>query len=128
MLRYGAAVLDFERGKYEDSLSKISKVGQKFFVYKYDVKILLLKIYYELKEYEPAYGIIDTFSHFLRNNKSVTELDRDRFGNFLKFYKNLIKASERSDGYKVQKMKKQLSDTKNVINRRWLLKKTEEFK
>src|SRR5438876_5759997 len=88
MYHYAQSLLNFERRNYEAALRAIIKVSYKFFFFKYDAKILMLKIYYELREYVPALSMIDSFSHFLGKNRLVTEVDRARFGSFLKFYRN----------------------------------------
>jgi hypothetical protein len=128
MFHYAQSMLNFERRNYEAALGEIIKVNHKFFFFKYDAKILMLKIYYELKEYEPALSAVDSFSHFLGKNRAVTDTDKVRFGCFLKFYRNLMKLLDGRNGQDLQKLKKEISDSPNVISRKWLLEKAGEIR
>jgi hypothetical protein len=127
MQYYAKAQLSFERGNYDQVLESAAKVGLKFFVFKYDTKILMLKAYYELNEPEPALSLADSFAHFIAKNKSVPDLNKERFGNFLRFYRTLWKLSENGDGFLAEKLKKEIMDSPNVISKKWLLEKAEKL-
>jgi len=87
----------------------------------------MLKIYYEQGSYESAISLIDTFSHFLSKNKSVSAIDKERFGKFLKFLSLLIKIQTGSVSIKDINLKKEITDSVVVNSKRWLLKKSEEL-
>lgn len=129
MHNYTTAMLSFERKKYETALEHISKVNHAFFVFKFEAKVLMLKIYYELKSFEPSLSLIDSFSHFLLKNKKVSKIFREPFMNFLKFLKLLIKASNNSTSnrFDIAELCKKASETKPLIGRRWILEKSREL-
>ncbi len=127
MINYSQAILNFEKRNFDKALEEITKVNHKFFVYKFDVKLIMLKIYYEQGSYESGISLIDSFSHFLSKNKSVSAIDKERFGKFLKFLNSLIKIKTGSVSMKDINLKKQISDTVGITSKKWLLKKFEEL-
>lgn len=120
---YSRAMLLFEKKLYGESLENISKVNQKFFPFKFDAKVLTLKIYFELEDFEPALSLIDSFAHFLSNNKSVHANDKERFGNFLKYLKLLIKQKTGFTEIHGELLVKEISLKTNVISKNWLIEK-----
>ncbi len=131
MYNYTIALLSFERKDYNKALEFISRVNYGFFVFKYDAKILMLKIYYELRSFEPALSLIDSFSHFLTKNKSVSEIYKEPFMKFFKFSRLLIKhalASEMDKGFSLAELLKQAELAGHFISKRWILEKINEFK
>jgi hypothetical protein len=127
MFHFSRAFLCFEKKQFENALENISKVTHKFFVFKFDAKVLMLKIYYELEEYEPALSLIDSFYHFLSNNKSIHSHDRERFGNFLKYLKLFIKLKDGPQKKDAGLLKKEISSAGNIINQKWLIEKAKEL-
>lgn len=123
LLYYSQALLNFEKKRYGESLENISKVSLKFFPFKFDVKVLTLKIYYELAYYEPALSLIDSFVHFLSNNRSIHASDKERFGNFLKYFKLLMKLREGFKDMHSDLLVKEISQKTNVISKNWLIEK-----
>ncbi len=121
------AYIYFEKKEFEKALGEISSVNYKFFVFKYDVRILTLKIYYELDSFEPALSLIDTFTHFLSNNKTLSGTNKDGFLNFLKFLKHLIKMKSgdmKNDSFN---FKREIGNTERLMNKNWLLEKAGEL-
>jgi hypothetical protein len=130
MNNYTTALVSFEKKKFETALEHISRVNYGFFVFKFEAKILMLKIYYELKSFEPGLSLIDSFAHFLLNNKRVSETYREPFMNFLKFLKLLIKASNNknvSGRFDIAELSKKASETKHLISKKWILEKACEL-
>ena len=130
MINYSSAILKFERKKYEEALGYIAKVNYGFFVFKFEARVLMMKIYYEMKLFEALGSLIDAFSHFLAKNKIVSEIYKEQFMNFLKFLKILIKYSQsHREGIStdIHELKKYVENTHLSINKRWILEKVEEI-
>lgn len=130
MINYTNSLLNFERGLPDKALEYISKVNYSFFVFKYEAKILMLKIYYELKAYEPAISLIDTFSHFLTKNKKVSEIYKEPFMKFLKYLKILIKNKfnpDKDKKYKSAELFLTAENSSHFINKKWILEKIKEM-
>ncbi len=127
MLHYAKAVLNFEKENYGKALEEITQVKYKFFVFKYEVRMWTLKIYYEQQSYEAAFSLIDAFQHFLSNNKNVPESEKKRFGKFLKYLNILIKIKCGSLSADDLDLKNEIKNCKNIISKRWLLEKVDEL-
>ncbi len=127
MFYYSRAMIYFEKKQFNRSLENISRVGQRFFPFKFDAKVLMLKIYYELEDFEPAISLIDSFSHFLSNNKSVYITDKERFGSFLKFFRILIRLKNGSKDFHGALIRREIEKNANVISKKWLLEKAANF-
>lgn len=129
MFNYTKALLNFERENYEEALQYISKVNYRFFVFKYEAKVLMLKLYYELKAFEQALSLIDSFTHFLTKNKKVPEIYKQSFMRFLKYVKALIKLTHGPGKEKEIDSEVTLNKAgseNQLLNKRWILKKIEE--
>ena len=116
----------FEKKEFDKALIEVIRVNYNYFVFKFDVRILTLKIYYELNSFEPALSLIDSFSHFLINNKSA-ESYRESFLAFLKFVREMVRLKSGSDKKEAAEIKKEILNTKTVLSRNWLLEKAEEL-
>ncbi len=130
MFNYTGAILNYERKRYSAALEQISKVNYSFFVFKFEAKTLTMKLLYELGLYEQALSLADSFSHFLSKNKIVSEIYKRQFMNFVKFSRLLIKRSNgtgRTSLMEAGGLKKDIADTKDIINKNWLLEKAEEL-
>lgn len=131
MYNYTIALLSFEREEYSKAIEYISKVNYSFFVFKYEAKILMLKIYYELKLFEQVLSLIDSFSHFLAKNKSVSEINKEPFNIFLKFIKQLVKLNsnlKKEDKFKSIELLKQAESSEHFISKRWIIEKIKLLK
>ena len=125
---YSIALVEFSKKNFTNALQLIQKIKYDYFTLKYDVKNLTLRIYYELKYFENAYSLIDTYKHFLIKNKVVSDFFRERYLNFINFMNALIKYNAGNSNYIVEKLKDDLLKTNNVVSRDWLLEKIEELK
>lgn len=124
---YSMALIDFNKKNYVNALQLIQKISYDYFTLKYDVKNLTLRIYYELKYYENAFSLIDTYRHFLLKNKSVSEFYRERYLNFVGYIYSLIRFSSGSKEFEISKLRNSLANTYNVVSREWLLEKIDEL-
>ncbi len=129
-----AAYIEFGKGNFEKALVHIVKVNYEYFPHKKDVKLLMLKIYYELNSFEQLYSLIDTSKHFLSKTKLIPEVFTERYSNFIKFLGSLVKIKTGNDSSRLRNgqaglgaLKKEILDTKNVNDRDWLLEKIEEL-
>ncbi|MEP7146511.1 MAG: hypothetical protein ABI792_05840 [bacterium] len=120
------AYIHFGRKELDKALSEIIQVNYNFFVFKFDVRVLTLKTYYEMQSYEPALSLIDSFSHFLMYNSSAASY-REGFLNFLKFVRELIKIRSGNDKKEAPELKKEIINTKILLNKSWLIEKSDEL-
>lgn len=124
---YSIARLNFEKGRYERSLENLAVVKYDHFIFRTDLKNLLLKIYYELNLYEESLHTADAFLHFLKNNKKVTDFNREASKNFLKYYKSIFKIKlKMTDKIDLAELREEIVNCDKVTNKDWLLEKADE--
>lgn len=119
---FAMAHLYFEKKNYEEALKAIYKVNHDFFVFKFDARIVMLKIFFETERYEQALSLIDSFAHYLTGNSKVPPLDKERFGNFLKHVKNIIRIKTGQAAFDEFGLKKKF-DKENLISKKWISEK-----
>ncbi len=125
MKNYSMAVIYYGQNEFEKSLESISKVKYDLLHFKIDVKILMLKIFYELKLIEQAYSLTDTFKHYLKNNNEMPPDVKLSYNNFLKYYLLLSKQKSDIRKNKIANIKSELSEEKHLFHSKWLMEKAE---
>ncbi len=127
LYNYSLAVINFNRGKFEEALALFSKIKYDYFYLKVDVKNWMLLIYYELKHNEQANSLIDSYKHFLAKNKNLSELFRKNNLDFLNCYIQLMKYNSGNESVELNKIRSEISSRGKFIHKGWLLKKIEEL-
>jgi len=123
MVNYSKAKLYFARKEPDKSLDFASKVKQDFFLFKTDIKILLIQLYFEMEYYEELFSLIDSFKHFISNSSDIYEARKTRYMNFLKYISSITKLKIHFDDEKNSRLKTELTSAKDVALSGWLLSK-----
>lgn len=123
MIRFGYAFYYFESGDYEKSIEFINKIRIDYFIYKYDVKNLNLRIYYELGYFEECLSLIHAYREFLRKDEFLSDLRKLRHRNFVAYLEKLV--LYRMGSYKgdINFLRVKLVKAENVSHINWLIKK-----
>ena len=112
ILNFCYGIIENAKGNFPVALTHFSKTNFKNFIFKVQVKILLLKIYYKLSMFEDARNMIDTFKHFISREKNLIDEHRQSYNLFLNLLSMLIKAMESPDksnlSFVREKIRKQL--------------------
>lgn len=110
-------------GDYIKALEYYNKIIMNNFILKYDIKNLVLKMYYELGYFEEALCEIKSFKEFLRNNSLVTEARKTRLGKYLKYFEKLILHQMGNNKIDIGFLKRKLKEEKNITYKDWLYNK-----
>ncbi|CAN5579450.1 hypothetical protein BH10BAC5_BH10BAC5_20310 [soil metagenome] len=98
------------------------------FTYKYDLKLLQLMIYYELDYFEEAFSMLDSFRHFLANNKNVSERRGKSHEEFTNCYTDLLKCKTENSKKKPDEIKQELKTVYDSLRYKdWLYAKADEL-
>jgi len=130
-LHFCTALKRYWNNKYEEALKELSKVTSEEFSFKQNIRSLILKIYYDLNEVEPFYSHIDSYKHFINKNKIVHNNIREPINNYILFSKRIFDLKnfpKNNTGFELKKLKGEIMNTSLLINKTWLLKKTDEVK
>lgn len=124
-LSYG--YLYYSRKEFEKALVELSKINHEFFLFKTDLKNLMLILYYEMNYIEPAYSMVDSYKHFLSNTKEITAPYKKIFNNFLNLYFDLLKMKCGQSKEKASFIKNIILKENQLVSRSWLLEKADEL-
>ena len=129
VINYSYSRLHFSKGDFEKALLFINSIRTiKHIQYKLPVRDLTLKIYYEMGMLVQSAYQIDSYRHFLNNNKmSLSDERFARILNFLKFYTRLVKIKEKNSSKDLLKLQEDIESTPNTLERSWLINKTGEI-
>ena len=127
MYNYCMAVSEFYKNNFGSSLEYISKTGELTFLLKYNINELKLMLFYELNYFESAASLIDSYRHYLSENKHVTDKYEEPRRKFLIYYSKLHNLKFGNKGKNVKKIISDIIREKSVLHIRWLYKKLNEF-
>ena len=124
MEHYSFAEYYFSRGQYEKAMKSFSRVNLNHFMLKLDIRNTMLMTYYELGLFENALTLIDSFIHFLRNDKTLEPCLKNSHKDFIKFVNMMIKY--KTTGNKILKGKIEKHLKNNFAFKEWALEKLGE--
>lgn len=127
MKNFANGNLWFLRHEYERSLVCISEIVNEFFLFKSDLRNILLKIYYELGYFEQAYSMIDSYKHFLSHTSEISGEYKEFYKNFVKRYLQLLKMKSGRSKDLPGMVRKEIEKETKIVNKNWLLEKIIEF-
>jgi len=124
--KYNQAHLKFFQKKYDDTIGLLSQVEFTDIYYHLDSKSLLLKTYYEKREIESFFSLVDAFKVYLSRNKLISEYQRTTYKNLVKLTHKMFKAKLIGDK-KGNLFLEEIKKTNPVSNVSWLKQKAEEL-
>jgi len=126
---FANALVYYKKGDYDEALNKAAKVKTDDLSYKHQLKSLYMKIYFEMNVIEPFYSHVDSYRHFLLNEKHIPENTRNSINNYVNFTKKLfdIKIRSSAKDFEIHKVRKELLESKAIVNKLWLLDKVTEI-
>jgi hypothetical protein len=123
---YNALIL-FHEKKFDQALSALAFFNlnriilDEFFLIR-DLRTLILQIYFEKGLIDEAFYFVDSFYHYLKNNPKVTERNKLLYGNFLKYYKELINIVSKETYSQLRVLKKNVLEDR-MTEKQWILEK-----
>lgn len=129
MFNFSFSLFHLRKKNYDAAIEFASKVVSDDLSYKHQLKSFYLKIYYELNEDQPFYSHIDSYRHFVKNDKLLGEDSREYIMNYISFSKKLfdLKNIPDKDVFEIQSVKKEITLHKALINKLWLMKKINDL-
>jgi hypothetical protein len=126
MENYFKSEVCFLKKDFESSLSLAGKINISTFMLKPVVYTLQLKLYYELNYIDEALSVIDSFRHFIANNKQANSIVRKSRSDFLKYYKKLLMYKNGKRTYSIERLKAENLDAA-TLQKKWLMEKLNEL-
>jgi hypothetical protein len=122
---YCKADIAYNRKEFDTALNLIMKVKLANFNSK--VKRLLSKIYYDMDYTEQLLSFIDSFRHYLNNDKSLPKDLTANHLSFLLYLSNLEKIKSNNDYEALHILKNKILEDKATAGKKWLLEKVDEL-
>lgn len=126
---FNLASLYFEQQWFDKTLQTLQKVEFSDITYQMGAKLLQLKTYYRLQEFDALFSLLDATQQLLRRNRSLSEFGRQANLNFLKLLRKIAHwQAGRKDRFPRQHYRlretllKVVEQTKPVVNKEWLLR------
>jgi hypothetical protein len=128
MLNLCYARINYSLKQYDKALENLSLLANiENPYYKFAVKDLNIKIFYELGYYENILSIIDSYKHLLSKNRLINKDVKKRRVDFLNRLNNLLKIKLDSDIKIAGEFKNSLKVSPPFPNKDWITEKAEEL-
>jgi hypothetical protein len=123
---FNLANLYSHQKKHDKVIDLLRNVEYSDIVYSLGAKLILVRTYYELKEYVALDSLIDSFRIYIRRNKLVSKSQKREYNNFLNFVKKLV-SLDVYDTKMIEKLKERVMEASNATPKKWLLEKIAEL-
>lgn len=128
MKNFANAFYYYETNNFPEAMEYCNKIKPDYFIYKYDIKNLMLKIYYELGFYEAALNIIHSYKESLRKDEFLIDARKVRFKNFINFLQKIILIKINNKSGEIDYVRSKLNKLEDVSFKNWLLNKVVELR
>ncbi len=124
---YALSLFEFAARNYEKALELLSKVKYNDIYHKTEVRCLITEIYYELNMEDVLASHLDSFRHFITNDRLIAEERKEYFSNFVKYARNLNSLKNKKSGPDVYMLKRKAEEETVLYNKEWILEKINEL-
>jgi hypothetical protein len=118
------SMLAFAKGNYEETLERLQEMEYRELFIALDAKLLLIKVYYHLGEYDVLESFISSFKVFLRR-KDVMAYHQEIYRNFLRIVQKLVQLPS-FDKEGLEKLRQEIKTTQRLPEKQWLLEQLKE--
>lgn len=129
------ANLYYSSKEYSKTLGLLNQIEFTDVYYASYSKIILLKTYYALKEYETLFYFITAFRLFLKRNKELSSNFKTNTDLFLTYFKKILTIADKINfidtqivNSKLKELENNIKTEKSILNRIWLLEIIEKLK
>jgi hypothetical protein len=120
------AQIHYYKKKFDSAIRALNNVSYYNAYFYLRAKVLLTRIYYEMKETEPIDYIIDTAKHYVKRKSKSTALNGELYNKYFLYLKKLINL-DADDKEKIDNVKFSILNDTNVMGKEWLLNKITEL-
>lgn len=119
---YNMARLFFAKKEFQKAMPMLARIDDKDLLLKLDSKVMLLKMYYEMEEFDALDSLLSSFKMQLLRKKKVIGYHQLHYLNIVKFTQKMCRLN-RNDKEKVQALRKEVEENTMVIEKEWLLER-----
>jgi len=114
VLSFCYATIENSKGNYSEALRLFTRVNFQNFLFKVQVKISVLGLYYKLGLHDEALGAIDSFKHYVKREKNLVDAHRSSYYEYLRLMTELIRYKEAGEEKKEFLLKKIQEDAEKM--------------
>lgn len=120
MLRY------FNERKFEEALNCNKDIEFNHTLLKNNMKITLMKLYYELGYTEELLYLLDTSLKYYNNVETYSQFKIERAINFIKYLKKIVIYSDSKNYTRMDELVSEIECIQNINSKLWLMEKIKE--
>ncbi|MCX7878697.1 MAG: hypothetical protein N2510_08690, partial [Ignavibacteria bacterium] len=129
LMDYAYMYIYFHKGNYEKALMHANRIRHDYFMYKFDVRDMILRLFYELGYTEETLNQIKSFVQFVRAEK-ISGLEWKK--RYISFASYLEKITLYKAGYRkridIGFIQNKIMKSDNIYYKEWLINKIDELK
>ena len=125
---YNLANFYYNTKQYNKALEVLRNVQFTDVTYHLNTTFLQLRVYYDQRDTEAFYGLIETFRIYVIRNRKMTTAEKKSYANLLRFAKSVASLKLNASTFarkvleeKLAALRRKIQETDNVINKQWLL-------
>lgn len=119
------ARLEYSRQNFDIALQLLQHSNYKDLLLNLSAKTVMLKIFYEMDEFDLLDSHLQAMHIFLRRKK-IMAYHQENYQNLLRFTKKLLELKPYDEAARIE-MRKQIQEIRAVAERAWLLERLAEF-
>jgi len=124
---FNLAKLFYEKEDFQSALDMLSNYEPKDILINIDAKIMLLKIYYELNEFQVLESLLESMRAYLqRKKKMIGTQYLELYKNIIRYTKKLIKVNPYNKD-QVAKLRQEIEAATPLTEKKWLLKQVDSL-
>ena len=116
---YNLAIYHFRKPDYDKAMRLLHTVELKDVLYALDARRMLLRMYYELEEYDALESLLDSFATYIRRQKDIG-YHRENYLNLISFMKRILRSNLYDKTVKAS-LRAAAQQTEALAERNWLL-------
>ena len=121
MYSFNQAKIAYTRKDFDTAISLLQRSNYHDTLLNLGARTLLLKIYYELEEFDLLYSHLDAFSSYLRRKPGLG-YHRKNYRNLIRYTKRLLSINH-SDQENIKNFKKNVKEEEILTEKDWLIKR-----
>lgn len=125
MFSFNQAKIAYHRKDYDEAIPLLQRANYHDLLLNLGARTLLLKIYFELGEFDLLQSHLDAFSSYLRRKPGLS-YHKTNYRNLIR-YTNRLLSIQKSDKEEVRKFKLNVNKEEILTEKEWLLKRIEFF-
>jgi tetratricopeptide (TPR) repeat protein len=118
---YLMGLLNYGLKNYDEALSLFAKVKADDFNLFVRIKVHLIRIYFEMEDYERVQSEVDSFRHHLKSNKKLPDIYMKRYVTFSSYMTKIITALNSEDLDRLHSIHEEIKAASVFEFRKWMI-------